>query len=433
MSFILEIIRLGLSNLMLHKLRSFLTVLGIIIGVAAVIAMIAIGEGNKRKALADIRQLGARNIIVRSEKPEEQSSRSGERQRVLWYGIQERDRRRIENTVGPIQQIVPLKHVASRVSSDGFSSSAEVFGTTPNLLEVTSLRVERGRYISQEDNDKMTNVAVIGASVTERLFPLKDPLDQTIRVVNNRNIQLFKVVGVLRPVGLAGGAGSSLVGRDLNFDVHTPLTTARAVFGDLNVKRGSGSFEATGMELSHLYIQAPTDETVIPVADQVKRVLELTHKNKGDVTTIVPMELLEQTTRTLRMFNWLMTAIAGIGLAVGGIGIMNIMLATVTERTREIGIRRALGATRSHIISQFLVETTVLSSVGGLIGIVAGIGVVAGLTVARQWFPVIEIPIIEPWSIVLSFVAATSVGIVFGVYPAIKAAAQDPIVALRHD
>jgi putative ABC transport system permease protein len=436
MSFLFEILRLGLTNLMLHKLRSLLTALGIICGVAAVITMVAIGEGNKRKALADIRQLGARNIIVRSIKPEDPNATgSGSRSYVLWYGLRRQDLRRIERSVKPVARIVASKNVANRVSQGVGSavSPAEVIGTSPQLLEVTSLGVERGRYLTQEDLDNFTNVAVIGASVAERLFPLEDPLEGSIRVHNYRNNQLFKVVGVLKPVGLAGGAGSALVGRDLNFDVHIPISTATSRFGDILIKRQSGSFEGNGIELSELYIQAPHEDDVIAVADQVRRTLELNHEQQNDVTTIVPMELLEQTKRTMRMFNALMTAIAAISLLVGGIGIMNIMLASVTERTREIGIRRALGATRGHIVAQFLVETTTLSGLGGLIGIVTGLAFVAALIAARRWIPALEQPAVEGWSIIVSFIVATLVGIVFGLYPAIKASLQDPIVALRHD
>lgn len=225
----------------------------------------------------------------------------------------------------------------------------------------------------------------------------------------------------------------ALVGRDLNFDVHIPMSAAMARFGDNRVNRGNGSFEATSVELSEVYIQIDNEKAVPVVAEQIRHLLETEHKEKGDVTIIVPLELLLQAERTQKMFNVLMIAISSVSLLVGGIGIMNIMLATVTERTREIGIRRALGATRLHIAYQFLVETTVLSGIGGIIGIMVGLGSIAALAYANQYFPSLEKPRIVPISILVSFVVASSVGIIFGLYPAVQASRQDPIVALRHD
>ena len=211
------------------------------------------------------------------------------------------------------------------------------------------------------------------------------------------------------------------------------MTTAAARFGDQTIKRSSGNIEATKVELTELIIQTPQESDVINVADKIKLILEKEHSSRQDVTTIVPLELLTQAERTQQTFNYLMIAIASISLLVGGIGIMNIMLASVTERTREIGIRRALGATRRHIVAQFLVETTVLSGLGGVIGIALGLGTTAAVVVFHGWFEQMAKPQLTGWSIVVSFIVATVVGIVFGLYPAIQASRQDPIVALRHD
>jgi putative ABC transport system permease protein len=432
MNFLLETLRLGLSNLLLHKLRSLLTALGIIFGVAAVITMVAIGEGSKIKVLADIRQLGARNIIIQSVKPPESASAEA-REGLMSYGILRSDRRRIETTVGPIENIVALKHVGAHVT-EGFNNvpAASVFGTTHDLKKVASLVIDRGRYLSDADHQQLTNVAVIGAEVAKQLFPLKDPLGATFKV----DEQVFKVVGVLHEIGLSAGRGSALVGRNINYDVHIPMATATARFGDQTIKRSSGNIEATKVELSELIIQVPHEKDVIHVARQIELLLETDHADQPDVTTIVPLELLKQAESAQQTFNYLMIAIASISLLVGGIGIMNIMLASVTERTREIGIRRALGATQKHIISQFLVETTVLSGVGGIIGVGLGLGTTIAFVLLQSWaswFEQMARPQLTGWSIIVSFIVATTVGIVFGLYPAIQASRQDPIVALRHD
>jgi len=428
MSFLLETLRLGLANLRLHKLRSLLTALGIIIGIAAVVAIAAYGEGAKLAALEDIRQLGVKNIILRSVKPPE-SQTTQAAQRMIAYGLLWRDVRRIEGTVPYVERIVPLKEVGGQVTQGIYTAPARVFGTEPALLDTISLRIARGRYLTEQDMNARDPVAVVGWEVAERLFPLEDPLSSTIRI----DEQTFRVVGVMGPVGLAGGAGTALVGRDLNFDIHIPMTSAVERFGDMQVKRTSGSMEITQVELSEVIVRVTDESRVQEVADQIKRITDLEHSQQRDVTAIVPLELLRQAERTQLMFNVLMIIIAGLSLLVGGIGIMNIMLASVTERTREIGIRRALGATRKHIIAQFLVETTVLSGLGGVVGVLLGLLMTLGIAVAHHFVEALEEPRVTQWSIVVSFLVATGVGIVFGLYPAIKAANQDPIVALRHD
>jgi putative ABC transport system permease protein len=442
MSFLLEIVRLGLHNLRLHKLRSTLTSLGIILGVAAVIVVTAIGEGNKQAALRDIQALGATNVIVRSVKPPDANTANAQRSMVVSYGIRFEDRRRLEDSMRDAIAIVPLKAIGSEISVGANRLQSQAFGTTADLLEVARLRIEpRGRYITDEDLANRAPVCVIGSEVAKQLFRLEDPLGSDIRI----DTQVFRVVGVLKPVGLAGGAGSALVGRDLNKDVHIPITTAESQFGNVVMRRTAGSFSGEEVELSEVYIVAPNTDTVLNVAERVERIMEVGHPRLPDVQVIVPWELLENAKKALLTWNVMLIAIAAISLLVGGIGIMNIMLATVTERTREIGIRRALGATRNHIVAQFLVETGTLSSVGGVLGIFLGVGMSLGLgslvplLLKLDYFKgmatgrlVLE-PAVTTWSIVVSFLVAAGVGLIFGIYPAIVASRKDPIVALRHD
>jgi putative ABC transport system permease protein len=427
MAFLFEIIRLGLSNLSRHKLRSVLTALGIILGVAAVIAMVSIGEGKKRAALSELERLGARNIIVRSQKPPDTNTGTGGGRIsfVSRFGLTRLDLKLINDSLPGAEAIVPLKEVGGQVIKDAVRRTSQAYGTTPEFANVANIRVARGRYLSQGDLDERGPVGVIGHEIAKTMFPFEDPLGNTIRI----DAKAMRIIGVLEPVGLSGGAGAALIGRDLNFDVHIPLTTASEVFGDTIQRASSGSRENNIVQISEVYIAAPDRELVMAYSKLAGRVIEVNHPGMRDVSMIVPYELLEQAKREALTWNLVLGAIAGISLLVGGIGIMNIMLASVTERTREIGIRRALGATRRHISLQFLVETGVLSAVGGLIGVALGIGgsflvpvISANLPTAITW-----------WSIILAFCVAAATGLIFGIYPAIMAARQDPIVALRHD
>ncbi len=443
MPFVLEMIKLGLSNLRLHMLRSILTALGIILGVSAVIATVAIGEGSTRMALEQIERLGAKNIIIRSQKPPESRQAQGG-QTSSWlnrYGITRADLRVIEGNFPEAEAIVPLKEVGGQILREDRLQTSQAFGTTPDFQRVANLRVDRGRYLSGEDLRAQTAVAVIGAGVAREFFPFSDPLGETIRIDD----KVFRIVGVLRPVGLSGGAGTALVGRDLNMDVHIPITTAQSIFGDQLMRRSSGSFEVSEVEVSEIYLSVPEREQVLSYADVIERLIRSRHTVRPDVGLIVPYELLAEARRSQLTGRIMLSAIAAISLLVGGIGIMNIMLASVTERTREIGIRRALGATRQHIVWQFLIETSTLSAIGGLIGVVLGVAgswaidaIVPRLPRAPFIGHYFDANAVLPthvtaWSIALAFAVATATGLIFGIYPALRAAQQDPITALRHD
>jgi putative ABC transport system permease protein len=443
MPFVLEMLKLGLANLRLHMLRSILTALGIILGVAAVIATVAIGEGSTRLALEQIERLGAKNIIIRSQKPPQAAQAQGGQQTgwVNRFGITRADLRVIEANFPEAEAIVPLKEVGGQILREDRLQTSQAFGTTPGFRDVANLRVARGRYLTDEDLRAQTLVAVIGASVAREFFPFDDPLGNTIRIDQN----VFRIVGVLGPVGLSGGAGAALVGRDLNLDIHIPITSARAVFGDDIIRMSSGSMERNQVEVSEVYLTVPDRGQVLKYADVIHRLVASRHQNKFDVGMIVPYELLENARRSQLTGRIMLSAIAAISLLVGGIGIMNIMLASVTERTREIGIRRALGATRRHIVGQFLIETSTLSAIGGVIGVVLGVAgswaidvVVPRLPrapfIGRYFDADAVLPThVTAWSIALAFAVAAATGLIFGIYPAVRAAKQDPIQALRHD
>ncbi|MBL8762897.1 MAG: ABC transporter permease [Phycisphaerae bacterium] len=443
MAFLLETMKLGLANLRRHMLRSILTALGIILGVAAVITMVSVGEGSKRLALDQLERLGAKNVIVRSQKPPESEQAQGG-QRRSWlsrYGITRADLEVLSENFPEAEAIVPLKNVGAQVLRGDRRKSSQSYGTTPELKRVANLRIERGRYLTSEDLTNQSTVAVIGQEIAKEFFQYEDPIGATIRI----DEKVFTVVGVLAPVGLSGGAGAALVGRDLNLDIHIPLTTAAALFGDRVFRFTSGSMQNNEVQVSEVYLAAPDRERVMTYSDLARRLMDQRHPGLTDIGLIVPFELLEKARKDALTWNLVLGAIASISLLVGGIGIMNIMLASVTERTREIGIRRAMGATRTHITAQFLVETGVLSSIAGLLGVALGVGLSLLIDVAvpllptapviGRYFPAeVRLPTsVTGWSIMVAFLVAAATGLVFGIYPARKAAQQDPIVALRHD
>ncbi len=434
LNFLAETFLLGLRNLRLHKLRSFLTALGIIFGVAAVIIMVAIGEGTKQAAMEQLQELGATNILLRSVRPGESNDTTQATSRSLEYGLKRMDLARLA-TIPGIETIVPLRDTEQRVVHGEYRANASAIGTVPEAFEVMKLELSRGRYFTQLDYDRKAAVCVIGSSVATQLFPYQDPLGQLIQIGSPSGAMvLAEVVGVLQPSGLRG-EGASMINRDLDKDLYFPLSLAQAVFSDNITRRLSGTMERKTIELSEIWLKVGSMSEVEAIAAVAHNVLEQTHQGKGDYEVKVPISILRSAEKVQRQFNFVLGGIASISLLVGGIGIMNIMLAGVTERTKEIGIRRALGAKRRHITLQFLIETTVISLTGGLIGILIGCGAAKGLpTLIRAVADGANYPTsIASWSVIASFVVSAAIGIVFGLYPAIMAARMNPIEALRHE
>ncbi len=438
LSFLVETFALGLKNLRLHKLRSLLTALGIIFGVAAVIAMVAIGAGAQASARKQMEKLGATNILVKSVQPPESNQQSGRTSRVLEYGLKYSEEERFRTNLPHLRLVVPVRNTELRVMRGAVRApQVNAIATTNQLAEVLNFRIDRGRFLSRYDEETASQVCVLGALAAKQLFPFEDPLGSTITVgvAGSTNLMLT-VVGVLQPTGLAADDKQGITTRDIDMDIYFPLELSRRAFGDTISRRETGSFVRKNIQLSEIWLQVHEISQVEPVSDMARNVAMIGRNPRAlDVDVKAPIQILRNAEQLNRLFNFIMVGIASFSLVVGGIGIMNIMLATVTERTREIGIRRALGAKRHHITLQFLIETTVISLTGGFIGVVTGCIFAVALPILIQRFnQTQDYPTqIAPWSVIGSFVVSGLIGVVFGLYPAIKAAWMNPIDALRHE
>ena len=422
-----RVVRLGVKSLWLHKLRSLLTVLGIVFGVCSVIAMLAIGEGASFEAQEQIKNLGSQNIILRSVKPPEEQkvSDKGSQSYVLQYGLTYTDIKRIKSTIPGVTVVVPGRIMREYVWNISRRMDCEIMGTVPWYPQMRNHHVARGRFFTDKEMDDKANVCVLGAGMVQSLFPLDSPLGKDVRVGGD----YYEVIGVMEPIGKSvqqsdATQDNTKAAADRMF---IPLETAKTRYGEILRKIRSGSFEQERVQLHEVTVKVNKLEQVVPVAEAIKQVMERNHKKK-DYDIEVPLEKLRQAERTKQIFNIVLGSIAAISLLVGGIGIMNIMLASVTERTREIGIRRALGAKRRDIITQFLVETVMLSGAGGVMGVLLGVTI--------PWF-VSHFAgmktIIVLWSPIIAFTISALVGVVFGIYPALRAARMDPVEALRHE
>jgi len=434
----LQTVQLGLKSLMLQKMRAGLAALGIFIGTSTVIWLVAMGEGVSYRAQQQIKELGATNIIVRSK---ETHSDEDANSRIKAYGLLRDDYRRIVENIPTIRRAVPMRELRFELRLGNRTADAKLVGCVEDYLQLNQLEIARGRWLAPRDRGK--KVVVLADDTAKRLFPYENPIGQTIWVGS----EFYVVIGQTKPRTASAAIGGSLDARDYNLDAYIPLKTLRHRVGDLVMKRVGGgmgwNFVGEMVELSQITVTVDNMEDVDETAAIIETLLKKYHE-KEDYAVVVPKELLRQAERTRAMFNVLLVVIAGISLLVGGIGIMNIMLATVTERTREIGIRRALGATRQHIVQQFLTETVVLTASGGLLGVLFGLwcgplfrGLRSGVTMMSPDLlpPIVYTlePRIAPWSVILSLFISLGVGLIFGVYPARQAAYMDPIEALRHE
>ena len=410
-----ETFSLSIIGLLSHKLRTILTMLGIIFGVAAVIAMLSIGEGAKQESLEQIRQMGISNIIVQHWDKDEEGEEGDVGDQNRSRGLSWADARAIDEICPLAEYVTPHREIQTKTQAGGNTFRTMVVGTTTEYLTVLNAQMSSGVFISEEDMREARRVCVLGSDAKRALFFFEDPLGARVKIRN----QWFTVVGVLKDKGAAGGKiGGVLEVRNTDEDIYLPLTTMLQRF----------HWEPGEAELTQITIKVDNPDHLSEGAGIIRSIINRRHRGVEDFKIAIPEELLRQSQRTQQIFNVVMGCIAGISLLVGGIGIMNIMLASVLERTREIGIRRALGARRRDILSQFLVESLLVSLIGGMIGIVLGYTTPQIITLYAGWRTIVQL-----WTIALAFGVSASVGIGFGIYPARQAAQLNPIEALRYE
>jgi putative ABC transport system permease protein len=408
-------LRLGVDNLRAHKLRSLLTMMGMIFGVAAVVAMLSIGAGAQQEVMAFIEQLGVRNLIV--EAREASNWESLQKVRKISPGLSFQDFRVIRANLDGISASTARKRLTpAKLIPKPQGDVPVVFGVSTGYLPIANLHVVQGRFFDDAEDEAGAPVAVLGEAVAASLFGVEDPIGRYVKV----NDQWFLVIGVAGPQLSVQSDVAGLPAQDRNNLIYVPLNAA--------IFRLEDNQSQYKDEIDGIYLQLQSSSSIPAAAALLRGLLNASHGEAGDFAIVSPAELLAQQRRTQRIFEMVMVAIASISLLVGGIGIMNIMLASVMERTREIGVRRAIGARKRDVIRQFLIETTIISLAGGVMGVVVGVGLSQLIGYLAGWST-----IVTTTSIVLAFVVSVAIGLIFGLYPAARAASLDPVKALHYE
>jgi putative ABC transport system permease protein len=408
-----ESIRVAVYGLRDHKFRSFLTMLGIIFGTASVITMISIGEGAKKQAMAKYQDLGVSNIIIRDK---DFTDIELEQVRTKFsQGLSLGDTKAISEIVPGVKGVAPQAEAKLDAMYEDKSSKATVIGVTPEVTNILNYRMDKGTFIDMDHYDRQLKVCVLGSNIARELFSYEDPVGRNIKLGD----QWFEVTGVLKTKALFTETVGELAARDLNNDVYIPLSTFGKRIPKSNILLS---------ELKQATVKLESSGNLLESADIIKSILTRRHFNNDDFSIIIPYELMEQEKRESRIYNLLLASIAAISLIVGGIGIMNIMLASVLERTQEIGIRRAVGGRRSDIMGQFVTEAMAISITGGLIGVFLGIVLSLGIGLLTEVKTFLTL-----YSIFIAFSFSVIVGITFGYLPAKRAADLKPIESIRHE
>ncbi|MCL1821367.1 MAG: ABC transporter permease [Prolixibacteraceae bacterium] len=408
-----ENIRLALRGLADHKFRSFLTMLGIIFGVASVITMLSIGEGAKRAAIAKYQDLGVNNIIIREKKLS--NSELDEVRAKFSQGLSLQDAQVIRELVPGIESVASQAEINADVKYFDKSVKSTIIGITPEFFAMMNYKVQKGDFISNNHYSQRLKVCVIGAGVAASLFQAEEAVGKMIKIED----QWLEVIGVLESKTLFTETVGELAARDLNTDVYIPLSILLNRFTRESL---------LSSEIQQITVQVDKSSRLMEASKLIDEIIKRHHFNNNDYSIVIPFELLKQEEKERQIYNFLLGAISAISLVVGGIGIMNIMLATVMERTREIGIRRAIGARKADIMSQFVTEAVAISITGGLIGVLLGIA----LSFTVSLFTDVS-TFIRLYSVLIAFAFSVLVGISFGYLPAKNAANLKPVDSIRYE
>ena len=396
-----------------HKFRSFLTMLGIIFGVASVIAMLSIGEGAKREAIAKYKDLGVNNIIIRDK---EFTDKELEEVRAKFSsGLSISDANAIRDIVPMIEDVAPQAEKDVTVQYEDRTGKARIIGITPSFLNILNYTPALGDFIKEDDYYRHLKVCVLGATIAGDLFPFEDPIGKNVKIED----QWFEITGVMNNKALFTETVGELASRDLNNDIYIPLTTFNKRFIRENQLES---------EIKQITVKVANSEKLPEISEIIRHLLNRHHFNNEDFSIIIPYELMKQEEKERKIYNVLLGSIAPISLLLGGIGIMNIMLASVLERTREIGIRRALGARKKDIMFQFLTEAVMISITGGLIGVILGVTISILITFFSNITTSVAL-----YSIIIAFLFSVIVGVNFGYLPAKKAASLEPVESIRYE
>ena len=408
-----ENIHVSFSELLQRKFRTFLSMLGVIFGVAAVIAMLSVGEGAKQSAIAKYKELGVNNIIIRDKKLSDEDLVATRAK--FSQGLSIADANAIKEIIPSVLDVAPQSEKDIEAKYEDKSGKASIIGITPNIKNILNYSAEKGIFINNDHYNRKLKVCVLGSSIAKKLFPFENPIGKSIKLED----QWLEVIGVMRNKSLFTETVGELASRDLNNDIYIPLTTFNNRFTKENELES---------EIKQITVRAENSKSLFEVAAIIKNLLNRRHFQNDDYSIIIPYELLKQEEKERRIYNFLLGSIAAISLLVGGIGIMNIMLATVMERTREIGIKRAIGARKKDILTQFLTEAMIISLTGGLIGIFLGLSISFSISLVTDVNTNVTL-----YSVFISFFVSIIVGIISGFLPAKKAAELKPIEALRYE